>query len=118
MITGALELVSQPCRLEILRLVWLAELSAGEIAKRFRVTFGAVSQHLAKLHRAGLVTRRRDGRTIYYRAKRDQLGPLAPALEALWAQQLGALKVLAEEEQRRVDGARGAGATGNSKVKE
>ncbi|MEU6656370.1 ArsR family transcriptional regulator, partial [Streptomyces sp. NPDC046900] len=42
----AVRAVAEPRRREILRLVWDAELSAGEIAERFDVTFGAVSQHL------------------------------------------------------------------------
>jgi hypothetical protein len=43
-----------------------------EIARRLSVTPSAVSQHLKVLHRAGLVTRARDGRTVLYR--RSQLG--------------------------------------------
>ncbi|HEX7222867.1 MAG TPA: metalloregulator ArsR/SmtB family transcription factor, partial [Candidatus Limnocylindrales bacterium] len=52
----ALRVVGEPTRREILRLVWEDELSAGEIAERFDVTFGAVSQHLGVLREAGFVT--------------------------------------------------------------
>ncbi|MGE3180248.1 MAG: ArsR/SmtB family transcription factor [Phycisphaerae bacterium] len=97
---NALELLAQPVRLQIMQLIWDVERSAGEIAGRFQVTFGAVSQHLAKLRSAKLITQRRDGRTIYYRANREALGPLAPALEAMWRDQLNVLKSLAEEEER------------------
>ncbi|UQW99917.1 helix-turn-helix domain-containing protein [Streptomyces sp. RerS4] len=43
-----------------------------EIARRFRVTPSAVSQHLRVLHGAGLLTRARDGRLVLYR--RSPLG--------------------------------------------
>ncbi|MFD8635347.1 ArsR family transcriptional regulator [Streptomyces sp. NPDC059533] len=38
-----------------------------ELARRLRVTPSAVSQHLAVLHRTGLVARARDGRHVLYR---------------------------------------------------
>src|SRR5262245_39004301 len=84
----ALQLVSQPQRREILRLVWDRELSAGEIAGRFDVTFGAISQHLRLLRDAGFVRARRDGNHRLYRADRERLGPLALALEAMWTDTL------------------------------
>ncbi|WP_406186977.1 ArsR/SmtB family transcription factor [Streptomyces sp. NBC_01006] len=43
-----------------------------EIARRFRVTPSAVSQHLRVLHATGLVSRARDGRQVLYR--RSPLG--------------------------------------------
>lgn len=103
MLTDAMTTLSEPRRVEILRLVWDQERSAGDIARHFPVTFGAVSQHLARLHQAGLVTRRRAGRQRFYRADRARLGPLATALEAMWRDQLAVLKQLAESEQARLD---------------
>ncbi|MCQ9181493.1 MarR family transcriptional regulator [Streptomyces sp. IBSBF 2953] len=49
-----------------------------EIARRFRVTPSAVSQHLRVLHATGLLTRARDGRQVLYRrsALGDQLADL------------------------------------------
>jgi DNA-binding transcriptional ArsR family regulator len=38
------------------------------LARRFAVTPSAVSQHLAVLHRSGLVNRQRSGRTVLYQA--------------------------------------------------
>lgn len=99
----AIGLLAEPNRVEILRLVWTTELSAGDIAKQFRVTFGAISQHLGLLFRAGFVTKRRDGKRIYYSAQRAALGPMAVVLEAMWSQKLAALQSLAESEQRRID---------------
>lgn len=92
--------VSEPRRREILRLVWDAERPAGEIAAHFDVTFGAVSQHLGVLQRAGVVTVRQDGTRRFYRANRSVLGPFAPMLEAMWAAELDTLAELAEEAER------------------
>ena len=51
------------------------ERSAGDIHRALGdLTFGAVSQHLGILERAGLVTARRDGRSRLYQARPG--GPL------------------------------------------
>ncbi|TWE15551.1 ArsR family transcriptional regulator [Kitasatospora atroaurantiaca] len=96
----AVQAVAEPRRREILRLVWDTELSAGEIAERFDVTFGAVSQHLKVLRDAGLVTLRQEGRKRYYRANRTAMGPLADYLQAMWATRLDTLADLAEQAER------------------
>ena len=96
----AVRAVAEPRRREILRLVWDAELSAGEIVDRFDVTFGAVSQHLKVLRDAGLVTVRRDGKKRFYRADQEAMGPLADYLRAMWGTRLGTLADLAEQAER------------------
>jgi DNA-binding transcriptional ArsR family regulator len=96
-------ILAEPRRQEILRLVWDGERSAGDIAGRLPITFGAVSQHLRVLHEAGLVRLRKEGRQRWYIADREALGPLAGALEELWGHRLGELKRLAEAEQARID---------------
>ncbi len=84
-------MIAEPRRREILALVWDQEMAAGEIAARFDVTFGAVSQHLGVLRDAGLVNVRRDGNRRWYSADKEQLGPLRPVLEAMWAETLDRL---------------------------
>ena len=102
-----LQLVSDPRRQEILRLVWNDELPASALADHFEdITPSAVSQHCRKLLDAGLLDVRRgehDGRSRYYRANKDRLGPLAGYLEALWRSRLDALKHLAEEAMNEGD---------------
>jgi DNA-binding transcriptional ArsR family regulator len=93
-----LRALAAPIRRDILALVWEEERPAGDIADRFEVTFGAVSQHLRVLREAGLVAVRPDGRRRLYRARREALGPLARALEAEWGARLNRLKTLVEEE--------------------
>jgi DNA-binding transcriptional ArsR family regulator len=94
------KVISEPRRREILRLIWDDELSAGQIADRFEVTFGAVSQHLKVLRDAGLVVVRKDGTKRYYQADRAGMGPLASYLESMWVSSLDTLAALAEQAER------------------
>jgi DNA-binding transcriptional ArsR family regulator len=97
-----LHAVSTPRRREILRLVWERELPAGEVHRALGdVTFGAVSQHLRVLERAGALTGRREGRHRYYAARKDAFGPLASWLESMWDDALYRLKLQAELEEAR-----------------
>ncbi|MFD4242158.1 ArsR/SmtB family transcription factor [Streptomyces sp. NPDC058525] len=96
----AVQVIAEPRRREILRLIWEDELSAGDIAARFEVTFGAVSQHLKVLRDTGLVTLRKDGTKRFYRADREALGPLAEYLQSMWSAKLDTLARLAEEAER------------------
>jgi DNA-binding transcriptional ArsR family regulator len=95
----ALQVIAEPRRREILRLVWDAEVPAGVVAGHFDVSFAAVSQHLGVLRDAGLVTVRRDGTRRLYRANRQALGRLGQVLEQLWTAQLAELAEEAEREQ-------------------
>jgi DNA-binding transcriptional ArsR family regulator len=96
-VADPLQVLAEPRRQAILRLVWERERAAGEIHEAMpEVTFPAVSQHLRRLRDAGLVEVRTEGRHRYYRADKDALGPLAAALEAMWDARLDALKHLAE----------------------
>lgn len=92
-------LIAEPNRRKIMRIVWNEEKSAGDIARQFDVTFGAVSQHLHVLRNAGLVEMRKAGRSHFYRARKEALGPFAKALEAMWSDALDRLKSAAEAEQ-------------------
>jgi DNA-binding transcriptional ArsR family regulator len=49
-------------RRDILARVMDADASVSELAARYRMSFAAVQKHVAVLERAGLVTKRRDGR--------------------------------------------------------
>ncbi|HEY7114772.1 MAG TPA: metalloregulator ArsR/SmtB family transcription factor [Thermoanaerobaculia bacterium] len=94
------EALAAPRRREILRLVWDRELSAGDIRRANPdVSFGAVSQHLRVLEKAGLVARREEGRFRYYAARRRQLGLLGRWLETTWDAALSDLKTLAEADE-------------------
>jgi DNA-binding transcriptional ArsR family regulator len=105
-VEAALKAIAEPRRRQILRLVWDAERSAGEIASHFDVSRPAISQHLTVLRTAGLVTDRRDGARRLYRANRDALAELQSSLEAFWSGRLENLKDEVEAEER---GRRGRG---------
>ena len=77
-----LEALTSPIRREILTLIWDRELPAGEIAAAFNVTAPTVSQHLAVLRDAGLVSMAADGNFRRYRARQEALRSLHGALAA------------------------------------
>ena len=80
----------------ILRLVWDRELSAGDIAAQFDVSWPAISQNIAVLRKAGLVTERREANRRFYRADQQALGSLQPALQEMWALDLDRLRSVVE----------------------
>ena len=97
-----LRAIAEPHRREIIRLVWNAELPAGEIADRIgEISRPAVSQHLKVLRDAGLLSERRDGTRRLYRARRDRIQQLRISLDGFWSDRLGALKSAAEREAKR-----------------
>ena len=59
-------LLSEPTRLRILHAICQAEQSVSAIVAATGATQTNVSRHLALLHQAGVVSRRRDGNTVYY----------------------------------------------------
>jgi DNA-binding transcriptional ArsR family regulator len=93
--------IAAPRRREILSLVREEELSAGEIASRFDVSRPAISQHLAALREAGLLSERRDGTRRLYRAQPEALAGLRDFLNGFWTDRLERLKLAAELEQQR-----------------
>jgi DNA-binding transcriptional ArsR family regulator len=102
MSANAAGLLASPRRQEIMRLVWTAERSAGDIHRGMPdVSFAAVSQHLRLLSEGGLVRSRRDGQRRCYSANKDAVGALAEFLTTLWSDALWRLKLNAELEQHR-----------------
>jgi DNA-binding transcriptional ArsR family regulator len=71
-----------------------------DLTARFDISQPAVSQHLATLRKAGLVSERRDGRLVYYRVDARGLRPLIDWLthyQAFWPERLNRLHALLEE---------------------
>lgn len=95
-----LQLVAEPRRQEILRLVWNDELPVGSLVDQLDLSYAGVSQHLALLREAGFVSVRRDGKRRLYRADHEQLGPLKELLESFWTDNIDRLAHLAEETER------------------
>jgi DNA-binding transcriptional ArsR family regulator len=90
--------LAEPRRREILRLVAGSELTAGEIAGAFDVSRPAISQHIAVLKDAGLITERRVGTKRLYRAQPGRLPEIRAYLDDLWGGALARAKNLVEED--------------------
>ncbi len=95
--------IAEPRRRRILAMVRERELSAGEIAANFDVSRPAVSQHLAVLRGAGLLSERRQGTSRYYRARPEALAGLRDFMDEFWTDRLERLRLAAELEQQRRD---------------
>lgn len=94
-----LKALSEPRRIAIVRLVHAQELPAGEIAKNFRTTRQAISQHLNVLTNAGVLGVRREGTKRLYRVRSEAFGELRTFLEIFWDGQLMALKRKVEKDR-------------------
>lgn len=101
-VDAALKALAEPRRRAILRLVWSKELPATAIADRFGdVTRPAISQHLAVLKAAELVTERRQGTRRLYRANTDTMAELRAFLDEYWSASLDRLRDVAEAAEAR-----------------
>lgn len=67
MIAARFRVLSEPMRLKILHTLGDAEMSVGELVDTVGGSQANVSKHLGLMFEAGLVARRREGVTIYYR---------------------------------------------------
>ena len=71
-----LRVVADSTRLKLLRALGGAELSVNDLAEAVGKRNGAVSQHLAKLRMARLVTTRRQGTQVLYRVANEHVSQL------------------------------------------
>ena len=92
--------LAQPHRREIMRLLAGGEQSVGALASRFDLSQPAVSQHLAVLKGAGLVTDRREGTRRLYSVRPEGLADLHDFLAEVMPAGLKRLKRAAEDEER------------------
>lgn len=58
--------LNDPTRRQILEMLREKEMTAGEIAEQFQISWPSVSHHLDLLKQAQLVTAEKDGQYIYY----------------------------------------------------
>jgi DNA-binding transcriptional ArsR family regulator len=93
-----LQALAEPRRREILAVIGSGERSAGEIAGHFDITRPAISQHLAVLRAAGLVTERRAGTRRLYRARPQGVAEVRAWVDRFWREGLDRLRVEAEKE--------------------
>lgn len=69
-------LLSAPARVRIVRELMGGERSVGELVEAVGISQPNLSQHLATLYQAGLLSRRRDGVHVLYRIAGDRLNAL------------------------------------------
>lgn len=79
-----LKAISHETRLTILCLLAEGELSVSEIEDIIDLPQATVSQLLARLRFASLVTTRREGRTIYYRVANGEISQIIESLHMLF----------------------------------
>jgi len=65
-VSGYFLLLSEPMRLKILHVLCNTERSVGDIVETLGATQANVSRHLNLMHRAGVLSRRKDGNLVYY----------------------------------------------------
>ena len=58
--------LADPVRRDILNILKLGRMSAGEITERFDITAAAISRHLSVLKEADLIRDTREGKFIFY----------------------------------------------------
>lgn len=79
-----LKAVANEKRLQILFAVADQEMNVGEIEKLVLLSQSALSQHLAVLRAAGIVSTRRHAQTIFYKLKDDKVKQLLNLLRKLF----------------------------------
>jgi DNA-binding transcriptional ArsR family regulator len=101
-LTAVMKSLADPTRRAVFeRIVDDPEIAATALVKGLKVSQPAVSQHLRALREAGLVTERRMGRNIFYRAAPKGLSPLVDWLgyyQKFWRESFDNLERLLEEE--------------------
>jgi DNA-binding transcriptional ArsR family regulator len=81
---AALAALADPTRRAVFENLRSRPHTVGELAELTHLSQPGVSQHLAVLRRARLVSDRRDGNRRYYSARREGLADLRRYLECLW----------------------------------
>ncbi len=80
-----LKAISNDKRLLILCALYKNERCVGDLEEIVGLSQSALSQHLARLRRDGLVMTRRDAQTIYYSLEDDTVKTLLRALYGIYA---------------------------------
>ena len=84
-------------RRDILARVMDADASVSELAARYRMSFAAVQKHVTVLERAGVVTKRRDGRAQRVAGNPDAVrraNRLLEQFEQIWQSRIDRLDAL------------------------
>ena len=92
--------LAHPIRREILARLMRGEASVAELARPHGVSAPAITKHLHVLERAGLLSRRKDGRVHHCRVRLKRLNEAVSWIERqrrFWNERLDALEAYLEE---------------------
>ena len=92
--------LADPTRRAVFERLADGEMSVTELKAGFAISQPAISQHLATLRGAGLVTERREGRFAYYRVDPAGLGPLVDWIDryrGFWPERIEKLRAVLKE---------------------
>ncbi len=64
--------LAEPSRLRLMNLLFAGERSVGELVERSGLSLANASKHLGLLHRAGWISRRKEGQTVVYSLADDR----------------------------------------------
>ena len=95
--------VVDPNRRRLLQLLMAGERPVQELVGHFDLSFSAVSQHLRVLREAGLVARRRDGKSQLYALRPEPLKDLhdwTAIYQKAWRGRLARLRALVDDDGR------------------
>ena len=99
-VLAKLQALSNETRFKIVGLVREREMTAGTIARHFKLTRPGVSQHIGILRDAGLLEERRVGAKRLYAINGENFGELVEYAETFWRSRLRRLKHAAESMAR------------------
>ena len=74
-------------RLMILCTLMGGEMSVGELNEKVPLSQSALSQHLASLRDAGLVSTRKEAQTVFYRLEGDEASKVIAVLQSIYCPQ-------------------------------
>jgi len=92
--------LADPSRRAIFESLTHGEAAVKDLTARFEISQPAISQHLATLKNAGLVSARREGRWIYYQVRPRGMKPLIDWIahyRAFWTEHVDRLEQLLEK---------------------
>ncbi|MEQ1831241.1 MAG: metalloregulator ArsR/SmtB family transcription factor [Pirellula sp.] len=76
-----LKTIAHPHRLRMIQMLLIGTYSVGELAKACDIPSHMASEHLKLLERCGLLSGRRDGRSVYYSVVEPLLGTMMQCIE-------------------------------------
>ena len=92
--------LADPSRRAIFESLTRGEAAVKDLTAQFEISQPAVSQHLAMLKDAGLVSGRREGRRVFYRVEPQGMKPLIDWIahyRAFWPERVDRLRKLLDE---------------------